>query len=77
MSPQVSSAVAFEFPDPPAATTMPFSVQAAQALWVAARRTDLMHGYKYPRWLIAVGALAWVTTVYLGYMSLTELGQLF
>ncbi|HEU5455882.1 MAG TPA: hypothetical protein VFU85_09380, partial [Nocardioides sp.] len=46
-------------------------------LWVAARRTDLMHGYKYPRWLIGVGALAWVTTVYLGYMSLTELGQLF
>jgi Mn2+/Fe2+ NRAMP family transporter len=46
-------------------------------LYVAARRRDLMRGYRYPRWLIAIGALAWLTTVYLGYMSLTELGQLF
>jgi hypothetical protein len=51
--------------------------ESSALLWIAARRTDLMHGYKYPRWLIAIGALAWLTTVYLGYMSLTELGQLF
>lgn len=36
-------------------------------LWVAARRQDLLGGYKYPRWLIVVGSLAWVLTVYLGY----------
>ncbi len=46
-------------------------------LWVAARRSDLMGGYRYPRWLIAIGVLAWVTTVYLGYKSLAELGTLF
>ena len=46
-------------------------------LWVAARRSDLMGGYRYPRWLIAIGALAWATTVYLGYQSMTELGTLF
>ena len=45
-------------------------------LWVAARRTDLMGGYRYPRWLIVIGVLAWVTTVYLGYESLTSLGDL-
>lgn len=36
-------------------------------LWVAARRQDLLGGYKYPRWLIVAGALAWALTVYLGY----------
>jgi Mn2+/Fe2+ NRAMP family transporter len=36
-------------------------------LWVAARRQDLMGGYKYPRWLIVIGTLAWALTVYLGY----------
>lgn len=46
-------------------------------LWVAARRADLMGGYRYPRWLIAVGVAAWVLTIYLGYQSLTGLGELF
>jgi len=41
-------------------------------LWVAARRQDLMGGYKYPRWLIVAGALAWILTVYLGYSVITE-----
>lgn len=45
-------------------------------LWVAARRSDLMGGYRYPRWLIAVGVLAWVTTIYLGYQSMAELGTI-
>ena len=45
-------------------------------LWVAARRTDLLGGYRYPRWLIAIGVLAWITTVYLGYQSMTGLGEL-
>lgn len=46
-------------------------------LWIAARRRDLMGGYRYPSWLVAIGALAWVLTIYLGYNSLTGLGELF
>jgi len=45
-------------------------------LWVAARRRDLLGGYRYPVWLVAVGVLAWCLTVYLGYESLTMLGDL-
>lgn len=45
-------------------------------LWVAARRHDLLDGYQYPRWLILLGALAWVSTIYLGYNSLTGLKDL-
>jgi Mn2+/Fe2+ NRAMP family transporter len=46
-------------------------------LWIAARRRDLMGGYRYPAWLVAVGAIAWVLTIYLGYNSLTGLRDLF
>jgi Mn2+/Fe2+ NRAMP family transporter len=46
-------------------------------LWIAARRRDLMHGYRYPGWLIAIGAVAWVTTIYLGVHSLSSLQDLF
>ncbi len=46
-------------------------------LWIAARRRDLLGGYRYPVWLIAIGALAWVATIYLGYNSLTGLKALF
>jgi Mn2+/Fe2+ NRAMP family transporter len=46
-------------------------------LWIAARRRDLMSGYRYPAWLIAIGAIAWVLTIYLGYSSLTGLRDLF
>jgi Mn2+/Fe2+ NRAMP family transporter len=46
-------------------------------LWIAARRRDLMDGYRYPFWLIVIGGLAWVATVYLGYNSLTGLKELF
>ena len=46
-------------------------------LWIAARRHDLIHGYAYPRWLLGVGAVAWVLTIYLGYESLTGLKDLF
>lgn len=45
-------------------------------LWVAARRHDLMDGYRYPRWLVVVGVVAWVASVYLGYELLTTLGDL-
>ena len=46
-------------------------------LWVAARRRDLLHGYAYPRWLLGIGAAAWLLTIYLGYQSLTGLKDLF
>ncbi len=46
-------------------------------LWIAARRRDLMGGYKYPSWLIVIGVLAWAATIYLGYNSLTGIKDLF
>nr|WP_235834092.1 NRAMP family divalent metal transporter [Actinomadura logoneensis] len=46
-------------------------------LWVAARRSDdLLHAYRYPRWLLAAGLVAWVITLYLSWTSLTKLGTL-
>lgn len=46
-------------------------------LWIAARRRDLLHGYRYPIWLLVIGVVAWVLTIYLGYNSLTGLKDLF
>ena len=46
-------------------------------LWIAARRRDLMGGYRYPAWLIGVGLVAWVATIYLGWNALTGLQDLF
>lgn len=46
-------------------------------LWIAARRRDLIGGYDYPKWLLVVGVVAWVATIYLGYNSLTGLADLF
>jgi Mn2+/Fe2+ NRAMP family transporter len=46
-------------------------------LWVAARRRDLLGGYRYPAWLIIIGFAAWVATIYLGWNSLTGLQDLF
>ena len=45
-------------------------------LWIGARRRDLLGGYRYPAWLIAIGVVAWVLTIYLGYNSLTGLKDL-
>ncbi|NJD30511.1 MAG: divalent metal cation transporter [Gammaproteobacteria bacterium] len=49
----------------------------AVILWVALRRPDLLDGYRYPRWLAAVGVLAWLLTLYLGWRSLGGLAGLF
>jgi Mn2+/Fe2+ NRAMP family transporter len=46
-------------------------------LWIAARRRDLLDGYRYPGWLLGIGIVAWVSTIYLGYNSLTGLKDLF
>lgn len=45
-------------------------------LWVAWRRRDLLHGYRYPAWLLVVGAVAWLLSLYLGYNALLLLGDL-
>jgi Mn2+/Fe2+ NRAMP family transporter len=46
-------------------------------LWVALRRSDLLGGYRYPRWLLALGATGWLLAIYLGWRSLGSLGKLF
>ena len=38
-------------------------------LYVAWRRADLLQGYAYPRWLLGIGALAWLLTIYLAVRS--------
>lgn len=45
-------------------------------LYVAWRRRDLLHNYRYPRWLLCVGAITWVLTLYLGWNSLAGIGDL-
>ncbi|MCQ1954072.1 divalent metal cation transporter [Arthrobacter sp. zg-Y238] len=45
-------------------------------LWAAWRRSDLLSGYRYPRWLLAVGVVAWLLTLYLGWNSLAGLQAL-
>jgi Mn2+/Fe2+ NRAMP family transporter len=45
-------------------------------LWVAWRRRDLLGGYKYPAWLLGIGVLAWLLTLYMGYASLSGLAKL-
>lgn len=45
-------------------------------LWVAARRGDLLGGYRYPRWLLTIGILAWLLTVYLSWQALADIGKL-
>jgi Mn2+/Fe2+ NRAMP family transporter len=46
-------------------------------LWVAWRRRDLLGGYRYPAWLLIIGVLAWLLTLYLGWSSLSGLAGLF
>lgn len=46
-------------------------------LWVAWRRADLLNGYAYPRWLLTVGALAWLLTIYLAVRSVGPVIDLF
>lgn len=45
-------------------------------LWIAWRRSDLLHGYRYPKGLLAVGVLAWLLTLYLGYRAIVGLAAL-
>lgn len=45
-------------------------------LWVAWRRRDLLGDYEYPKWLLGVGVLAWLLTLWLGWQSLSGLQAL-
>ncbi|MDT0303511.1 NRAMP family divalent metal transporter [Streptomonospora wellingtoniae] len=46
-------------------------------LWVAARRrADLLHGYRYPVWLLGLGVLAWLVTVYIAANALGGIADL-
>ncbi|MDA3627176.1 NRAMP family divalent metal transporter [Saccharopolyspora oryzae] len=45
-------------------------------MYVAARRRDLLGGYRYPKWLLIVGVVAWLLTLYLGYNSLGGIAAL-
>ena len=46
-------------------------------LWVAWRRRDLLQGYRYPGWLLAIGVLAWLLCIYLAYSSIEPVAELF
>jgi Mn2+/Fe2+ NRAMP family transporter len=46
-------------------------------LWVAWRRKDLLNGYKYPAWLLGIGAAAWLLTIYLAVRSVRPVIDLF
>lgn len=48
----------------------------ALLLWVAWRRRDLMQGYAYPKWLLLIGVLAWLLTLFLGWNSLAGLAKM-
>ncbi|MFY0406275.1 NRAMP family divalent metal transporter [Solicola sp. PLA-1-18] len=45
-------------------------------LYIAWRRRDLLHGYRYPVWLLTAGVLAWLLTLYLAYSSIEPLAAL-
>lgn len=45
-------------------------------LWVAWRRRDLLRDYHYPKWLLGIGVLAWLLTLWLGWQSLSGLQAL-
>ena len=49
----------------------------AVLLWVATRRADLLNGYRYPRWLLALGWAAWLLTLYLAVNSIRPVIDLF
>ncbi|WP_291314963.1 NRAMP family divalent metal transporter [Corynebacterium sp. UBA2622] len=48
----------------------------AVVLWAGWRRRDLLQGYTYPRWLLVIGAVVLVITIYMGARSLSSLTAL-
>ncbi|SQG64331.1 putative Mn2+/Fe2+ transporter, NRAMP family [Corynebacterium renale] len=45
-------------------------------LWVAWRRKDLLDGYNFPKWLLALGVAAWLLTIFLGVRSISGITAL-
>lgn len=45
-------------------------------VWVALRRRDLLHGYRYPVWLGVLGLVVWVLALYLAWESLGGIADL-
>ena len=43
----------------------------ALVMWVAWRRKDLLQGYKYPKWLLILGCLAWLLTIFIGLRAVS------
>ena len=54
---------------------LPFGIGVL--LWVATRRADLLRGYAYPRWLLGIGWVAWLLTLYLAVRSVRPVIDLF
>jgi Mn2+/Fe2+ NRAMP family transporter len=54
---------------------LPFGIGVL--LWVATRRSDLLRGYAYPRWLLGIGWTAWLLTLYLAFRSVRPVIELF
>lgn len=48
----------------------------AVVMWAAWRRSDLLAGYKYPKWLLVIGALVLVVTIFMGVRSLSGLSAI-
>jgi Mn2+/Fe2+ NRAMP family transporter len=46
-------------------------------LYIAWRRPDLLQGYSYPRWLLLIGAVSWLLTIYLAWNSVDGVIGLF
>lgn len=54
---------------------LPFGIGVM--LWVGTMRADLLNGYSYPKWLLVVGWVAWLLTVYLAVNSVQPVLGLF
>jgi Mn2+/Fe2+ NRAMP family transporter len=54
---------------------LPFGIGVL--LWVATRRKDLLVGYAYPTWLLGIGWVAWLLTIYLAVRSVRPVIELF
>ena len=48
----------------------------AVLLYAAWRRRDLLQGYAYPKWLLIIGVVTWLLTLFLGWNSLAGLAKL-
>lgn len=48
----------------------------AVVIWVGWRRRDLMGGYEYPKWLIVIGVLVWLLSIYIGFNAFSGIADL-